>query len=73
MQVIKGSKRKITLYEWWELLDTHRKRLNESMESFYRFQDVDSIERLEEDATEIIEKCKNIKDCIAFMDKYGIK
>ena len=66
------SKRQQTINEWLSVLEKQIKRANDSMESFRRFQDADSAERLKEDAHEIEETCKNLMEAIAFMDRHNI-
>ncbi len=72
MQVIKGTKRQITLMEWQEQLEKYMKRANDSMECFRRYHDSDDLTHLSEDCEMLIEICKHTKEVIAFMDTHGI-
>lgn len=49
MQVLKGTRREITIQEWQELIEKHIKRANDSMECFRRFHGADDLQHLIED------------------------
>lgn len=72
MQIMKGSKREITIMEHTELLEKHIKRLNDSMECFRRFKDVDSLERLIEDCNKLTERATCTKEVIELMNQIGM-
>lgn len=73
MQVMTGTKREITIFQWKEILEKHMKRANDSMECFRRFEEADDLEHLIEDCEKILENAKQAKEAIEFMDYNGIK
>ena len=73
MQVLKGTKREITIMEWQEQLEKYMKRANASMECFRRYHGSDDLIHLSEDCEKLIEICKNAKEAIEFMDLHNIK
>ncbi len=72
MQVLKGTKRQITLMEWQEQLEKYMKRANDSMECFRRYHSSDDLTHLSEDCEKLIKLCNQTKEVIAFMDAHGI-
>lgn len=73
MQVLKGTKREITLMEWDERLKNAEKKLKDSQECYRRFEDDDSKQWVEEDEKKVTEIKQNIKEVIEFMDRNNIK
>lgn len=73
MQVLKGTKREITIMEWQEQLDKYMKRANDSMECFRLYHSADELLHLSEDCKKLIELCNHAKEAIEFMDMHGIK
>ena len=73
MQVLKGTKREITIMEWQEQLDKYMKRANDSMECFRLYHDTDDLIHLSEDCEKLVELCNQVKDVIEFMDTHEIK
>ena len=73
MQILKGTKREITLMEWEEQLKKAEKKLSDSQECYKRFGDSDSKQWIEEDEKKVFEIKQNIKEVIAFMDEHNIK
>lgn len=73
MQVLKGTKREITIMEWQEQLDKYMKRANDSMECFRLYHGVGDLIHLSEECEKLIELCNHAKDAIEFMDAHGIK
>lgn len=73
MQVLKGTKREITLMEWQEQIEEYMKRANDSAECFRRFHESDDLTRLSEDCEKLIELCRHASEAIAFMDAHNIK
>jgi hypothetical protein len=71
MQILKGSKREITLMQWNEKLEKARKRLRDSEEVFRRFGD--NQHWVEKDRSDVEEIEEDIRKVIEFMDKHGIK
>ena len=73
MQILKGTKREITIMQWQEQLDKYMKRANDSMECFRLYHNSDDLIHLSEDCEKLIELCNYTKDAIEFMDVRGIK
>lgn len=73
MQIMTGSRREITIFQWKEILEKYMKRANDSMECFRRFEEASDLEHLIEDCEKIIENAKQVKKAIEFMDLNGIK
>lgn len=73
MQILKGTKREITIMEWQEQLEKYIKRANECMECFRLYHGVDDLTHLTEDCKKLIELCNRTKESIAFMDEHNIK
>ncbi len=73
MQMLKGSKRKITIMEWQEQLEKYMKRANDSMECFRLYNESDDLTHLIEDCEKLIELCNHTKEVIAFMNANNIK
>ncbi len=72
MQVLKGTKRQITIMEWEEQLEKYIKRTNDDMECFRRYHSTDDLADLIEDCEKLIELSKHTKQAIDFMDKNNI-
>ena len=49
MQILKGTKREITMMEWQEQLEKYMKRANDSMECFRLYHRADDLIHLTED------------------------
>lgn len=73
MQVLKGTKREITLFEWNEVLTKAEKSLAESKKSYELYGDEDSKQWVEEDIAKVNHIKQQIKEVIDFMDKNNIK
>lgn len=73
MQILKGSKREITIMQWKEQISKCIKRTNDSVKCFEIYSQVDDLNMLIEDCEKLIELAKNTKESIEFMDKNGIK
>ena len=71
MQILKGSKRKITIMQWQEQLNKAKKRLADSMECQRRFGDNE--EWVKEDREKVEEIEKHMQEVITKMDELGIK
>lgn len=71
MQILTGTKREITLFQWNEQLEKAEKRLAESQECHRRFGDNE--DWVVEDQRKVDEIKQQIKEVIATMDKLGIK
>lgn len=73
MQILKGTKREITLLEWNEVLAKAEKRLAESKKCYELYGDDDSKQWVEEDTTNVDYIKQQIKEVTDFMDKNNIK
>lgn len=73
MQIMTGTKREITVFQWKEILEKYMKRANDSMECFRRFEEADDLGHLIEDCEKILENAKQANKAIEFMDENGIK
>ncbi len=73
MQIITGSKRKITLMQWNEQLAKAKKSLEESKKCYELYKDEDSKQWIAEDEQKVAEIEQHIKEVIAFMDEHNIK
>lgn len=68
MQILRGTKRKITLMQWNEQLEKAKKRLEDSKECYRRSGDEDSKQWIIEDEQKVAEIEHQIKEVIAYMD-----
>ena len=73
MQVLKGTKREITIMQWEEQIKRYMQRANDCVECFSLYHGVDDLIHLLEDCERLIEICKNAKEAIEFMDLHNIK
>lgn len=73
MQILRGSKREITLMQWNEELEKAKKRLEDSKECYRRFGDEDSKQWIAEDEQKVAEIEQKIKNVIAYMDAHNIQ
>ena len=73
MQVLKGTKREITLMEWDEQLKKAEKKLADSKECYRRFGDEDSKQWVAEDEAKVAKIKQQIKEVTEFMDVHNIK
>ena len=73
MEILTGTKRQINVKLWKEQLEKHVKRLNDSMECFRRFEEVDDLEHLIEDCEKLAEIAKQAKQVIEYMDYNNIR
>lgn len=74
MQILKGTKREITLLEWNEVLAKAEKSLAESKKKCYElYEDDDSKQWVEEDTAKVDYIKQQIKEVTDFMDKNNIK
>lgn len=72
MQILKGSRREITLMEWNEQLKKAEKSLEDSKECYKRFGDEDSKQWIDEDQNKVNKVKSEIKEVIKFMDEHNI-
>lgn len=73
MQVLRGTKREITLMQWNEQLEKAKKKLEDSKECYRRFGDEDSKQWIVEDEQRVAEIEQKIKDVITYMDSHNIQ
>lgn len=73
MQILKGTKREITIMEWQEQIDKYMKRANDSAECFRLYHEADDLTHLTEDCEKLINLCNKTKEVINFMDVHSIK
>lgn len=73
MQILKGSRREITIMEWNELLSKAKRRLAESEKCYELYHDDDSLEWIQQDKKKVAYIEKQIEEVIKIMDKNDIK
>ena len=73
MQVLRGTKREITMMEWNEVLAKAEKKLADSKKCYELYGDDDSKQWIEEDEKKVAEIKQQIKEVVEFMDNHGIK
>lgn len=73
MQILKGTKREITLLEWNEVLAKAEKHLAVSKKCYELYEDDDSKQWIEEDTAKVNHIKQQIKEVTDFMDKNNIK
>ena len=73
MQVLRGTKREITMMEWNEVLSKAEKKLSDSEKCYELYGDEDSKQWIEEDEKKVAEIKRKIKEVIELMDNLGIK
>lgn len=73
MQILRGTKREITLMQWNEQLEKAKKKPEDSKKCYELFGDEDSKQWIEEDKKKVAEIEQHIKEVIAFMDAHNIK
>lgn len=73
MQILTGTKREITLMQWNEQLEKAKKRLEESKKCYELYGDEDAKQWIVEDQEKVNKIEQQIKEVIAFMDKFDIK
>ena len=73
MQVLRGTKREITLMQWNEQLAKAEKRLEDSRECYRRFGEDSDKQHVEEDEKKVAEIKRHIEEVIAYMDSHNIK
>lgn len=71
MQILRGSKREITLMEWNEQLEKAKKRLSDSKKCNELYGDNE--DWIIEDEKKVREIEKQIQEVIEYMDKHNIK
>lgn len=72
MQIIKGTKREITIMLWDEQIRKAEKRLADSKRCYEVFGDADSKAMIEEDEKYLEELIQRKNQAINYMDMHGI-
>ncbi|MBR1750876.1 MAG: hypothetical protein IJ740_08360 [Ruminococcus sp.] len=72
MQIIKGTKREVTIHLWDEQISKAKKRLAYSKKCYELFGDTDSKMWIEEDEKKLAELEQHKKEAIEFMDAHEI-
>jgi len=73
MQIIRGTKREITLWQWNEQLEKAEKKLADSKKCHELYRDSDSKQWIAEDEEKVNKIKKQIKEVITYMDAHNIK
>lgn len=73
MQILKGTKREITLKLWNERLEKAKKKLEDSRKCYELYKDEDSKQWIAEDEQKVTEIERQIKGVVAYMDEHNIK
>lgn len=73
MQILRGTKRDITLAEWNEKLEKAKKRLEESKRCYELYGDDGSKQWIAEDEQKVSYIEQQIKEVIAYMDEHSIR
>ncbi len=71
MQILRGTKREITLMQWNEQLEKAKKKLNDSRKCHELYGDHE--DWIEEDEKKVSEIKKHIQEVTEYMDKNNIK
>lgn len=72
MQVMIGTRREITLFQWGEILAKAEKRLADSKKCYELYGDEDSKKAVEEDTAKVVEIKNNIDKVKKFLDDNNI-
>jgi len=73
MQIMTGTRRETTIFLWEEQIEKQLKRLNDSMECFRIFHEVDDLTRMLEDIEKLAHNVEHCRKSIEYMDHYGIQ
>lgn len=73
MQILRGTRRQITLMEWDEVLSKAEKSLAESEECYKLYGDEDYKQWIEEDKAKVEKIKQQIREVVAFMDAHNIQ
>ena len=73
MQIIKGTKREVTLMQWSEKLEKAKKKLEESKRCYELYGDEDNKKWITEDEENVSYIEQQIKEVVAYMDAHSIK
>lgn len=73
MQILRGTKREITMMQWNELLEKAKKRLEDSKKCYILFGGEDDKQRVIEDEKKVAEIEQKIKQVVSYMDEHNIK
>ena len=72
MEMLKGTKREVTIMEWDEQISKAKKKLADSQKCYEIYRDADSKMWIEEDEKKVAELEKHKKDAITYMNLHGI-
>lgn len=73
MQILRGTKREITMMEWNEVLKKAEKKLADSKKCYELYGDEDSKAWIAQDEEEVKKIMKQIEEVTRFMDEHNIK
>lgn len=73
MQILRGTKRQITLMQWNEQLAKAEKSLADSKKCYELYGDDDYKQWIEEDQAKVDKIKQQIQEVIAFMDAHNIQ
>lgn len=73
MQILRGTKREITLMQWNERLEKAKKRLEDSKKCYELYKDEDSKQWIAEDERKVTEIEQQIKEVVTYMDAHNIR
>jgi hypothetical protein len=73
MQILRGTKREITMMEWNEVLAKAEKKLADSKKCYELYGDEDSKQWILEDEAKVNKIKKQIEEVVSFMDAHNIK
>lgn len=73
MQVLRGTKRQITLMQWNEQLAKAEKSLADSKKCYELYGDDDYKQWIEEDQAKVDKIKQQIQEVVAFMDAHNIQ
>ena len=73
MEILRGSKKEITIRLWSERIVKGIKRLADSVECFVKFSEIDDIDRAIEDAEALTKTLKYTREALEAMKKMGVE
>lgn len=72
MEVLRGTKREITMMEWNEVLTKAEKKLADSKKCYELYGDDDSKQWIKEDENKVSEIKQKIQKVVEYMDNHNI-
>ena len=73
MEILRGSKKEITIRLWSERAVKGIKRLADSIECFVKFSELDDIDRAIEDAEALAKTLRDTREALKAMEKMGVE